>query len=214
MAVDYEQFFPYVLPFVPDVAETSALLAIRNSCIEFCERTNIWQENVDLFTSAGGRVYPINSPIDSRRATVMRVWVDDCLLTPLSKDTLTAGAMRDWRRQEGRPQVYFDTDGDLEVFPTPDATYSLRAQVAYTPSRDSLECGWDDAFDVWLEPISSGAVARLAAMPGTPYYNTLAADMHRRMFNKGLGEAKIKGNTGFGRGQVRMQLRPFARGQL
>ena len=61
--VSYDEFLPKVLQYVPDASEFIAIDAIRNACIEFCERTYIWQYIVPPMNIVNGQAnYVINTP--------------------------------------------------------------------------------------------------------------------------------------------------------
>lgn len=212
MAVEYESFFPEVLPYAPDVAEPVALNAIRNAVIQFCDSTLIWQEDFTFSTTAGTQAYPVPEPLDANRAQVMRLWCDAKVMTPVGKDTLTSRYGRDWRVQQGRPTMFNETNGTLLLVYVPDDTYEISGQVAYKPTRDSAEVGFDPVYDVYLETIAAGALARLYSTMGAPYYNPQRAAEYERRFMSGIADGKIRNNSGFGRGQNRVQMRPFGKG--
>ena len=61
--VSYEEFLPRVLQYVPDASEFIAVDAIRQACIEFCERTYIWQYEAPAITVVNGQAqYVIQKP--------------------------------------------------------------------------------------------------------------------------------------------------------
>ena len=53
-AVSYEVFLPEVMPYVHDVPEIVAVQAIRNACIEFCEKTHYLQEKLYAISGIKG----------------------------------------------------------------------------------------------------------------------------------------------------------------
>lgn len=212
MAVSYEQFFPEVLPYLPDVAEPSAIIAIRNACIEFCSRTGLWQESFTFDTVKDVGEYTIPYTLDARQQRTMRLWRDQQVLRPLGKDTLTSYFGRDWNQLRGTPTTFTQDQASLIFVPVPDGVYTITYDVSFTPTRDSMECGWDPIYEEWLEVIAAGAIARLASMMGSPFYNLEQANRADAKFMKGISDAKIRTNTGDGRGTNQLRLRPFSRG--
>src|SRR5579859_6202936 len=54
-SVPFTAFLPEVVPFVQDVPEFIAVNAVRNACIEFCEKTRYWQSDVTSFQTVVGQ---------------------------------------------------------------------------------------------------------------------------------------------------------------
>ena len=219
MAVPYTDFLPEVLPFCPDVSEPQALNAIRNACIEFCERTSMWRESTTLSVVAGQNFYEIPIAAQSVSATILSIYYGELLLQSTSEESLNnSSANGDWRVLEGSPMLY-TSDPDTQAFTlsrvpqAADEGKEMRIRYALRPTRTSEEVGLDYIYSRWAEVIGHGALSRLYMTMGQPYYNPQAAVSYGNMFATGVGKARAEVNNGNGRGQLMVQLRPFARGR-
>ncbi len=66
-SVSYDQFLPRVLQYVPDASEFIAVDAIKQACIEFCERTYFWQYEAPAINVVNGQSqYIIDTPGDNK----------------------------------------------------------------------------------------------------------------------------------------------------
>jgi len=215
MSVSYSDFFPEVLPYALDVSEPQAIFAIRNACIEFCERTLIWRDTFTADLVVGQSTYAVAAPLDSRRAAIVSLWVDDRKFEPTGDDYLAARFGLDYRDADGLLGYY--TEGMSGEFilagrPTFDLPEGIKGVQALTPSRDSDEVGLDYVYERWIEVIAAGALARLMSTAGQPYYNPQVSMFYATKFSAGMNKAKAEVDGGNGRGRQRIQMRPFARG--
>lgn len=215
MSVPYTDFFPEVIPYALDVPEPQAIFAIRNACIDFCERTTMWREKFTADIVAGQPTYFVATPLDSRRASLITVWVDGRTYEPTGTDWLAAKYGFDYRSFDGLLGYYSEgLNGEIELagLPQLDLPAGLRGVQALVPTRDSDEVGLDYVYERWIETIAAGALARLMTTAGQPYYNPQAAMMYAAKFSAGTNKAKAEVDGGNGRGRQRIQMRPFARG--
>lgn len=209
----YTAFLPEVMPFVHDCPEISAIAAIRNAAIEFCEKSHYWQADVPVFDADEGEsFYQVEVPDGSVLIDVVDAWYKNFRLSLKTADDL-ARLMRgaDWRTVIGDPMYITKMTGPMvQLCPTPERTefdaLSLRAVLA--PTRDSTGVD-DDIYERFLEVVAKGARARLYATPGQPYYDMNMAMSYRKEFITGIGEAKIQANKGLGRASGAIQMRPF-----
>jgi hypothetical protein len=209
----YTAFLPEVMPFVHDCPEISALAAVRNAAIEFCEKSHYWQ--VDLQTSdtdKGENKYPVIVPKETVMISIIDGWYKNRRLQPKTADQL-AFLFRgiDWRTVTGDPMYITKMTGpQVQLCPTPQSTefdsISMRAVLA--PTRNSTGVD-DDIYERFLEVIAKGARSRLYATPGQPYYDMNLAMSYRKEFITGIGEAKIMANKGLSRTSGSIQMRPF-----
>lgn len=208
MSTRYTKFLPEVMPYVHDCPEFVAVNAIRNACIEFCDKTLYLQYTHDPITLCPGQAtYDLDLPEDTISARIMDGWFDNLPLTPKSEDELKRIFPMDWRQMEGRPQWVTQQD-PTEVIVVPSPFYKsvdgLRLIVALRPTRDSLTI--DDAiYDRYAEAIAFGAKARLYDTPGQPYSDASQAVKFRSWFEAAIGEAKIERNRGLTRSGLRVR---------
>ena len=63
MATALSAWEPEILPDITNVPRPALENAVRNACIEFCERTHLWTEDLDRITvAADTREYALTEP--------------------------------------------------------------------------------------------------------------------------------------------------------
>jgi hypothetical protein len=208
--VPYEQFLPEVLQFVPDVADIIAVNAIRNSCIEFCERTRYLQIDIPYIQLVAGKAsYPIVTPEGTKFVLPEVSYYNDVLLIPKSSDEL-AGIYRmaDWRKVNANPAYITRLImPEIVVVPYPVTVLStdyLRCRISIAPTRDSTEVD-SEIYEQFLEIISFGARSRLYGTPKQAYYDRGAADQYYRMFKYGISEARERIAKGLSRDSIKAE---------
>src|SRR5512140_461100 len=81
------KFYPYVTVDVPAAAVPSVEVAVRDTCIDFCERTLILQVDHDPITViAGEPTYEFSPPDGYVVDKIMRLSLDNVLLPPTTSD--------------------------------------------------------------------------------------------------------------------------------
>ena len=185
--VPYEQFLPEVMQFVPDVADIIAVNSIRNSCIEFCERTRYLQMDIPYIQLVNGKAsYPISTPDGTKFVLPEVTYYNDVLLIPKSSDELASiYRMADWRKTQGNPAYITRLImPEIIVVPYPVTVTSsdyLRCRISIAPTRDSTEID-SEIYEQFLEIISFGARARLYGTPKQAYYDRAAADQYYKLY--------------------------------
>ena len=209
--VPYENFLPEVMQFVPNVADIIAVNAIRNACIEFCEKTRYLQLDIPYISLVAGKAsYPIVTPDGTKFVLPEVTYFNDVLLIPKSSDELASiYRMADWRKVQGNP-AYVTRLIAPEILLTPypvavTSTDFLRCRVSIAPTRDSTEID-SEIYEQFLEVISFGARARLYGTPQQSYYDKTAAEQYARMFKNGIGEARQRVVKGLSRDSVRAEF--------
>lgn len=208
----FTQFFPEVLPYVPDVAEVAAENAIRQASIEFCERTRFWQEDLDAIpVIAKEGVYEIDTDNGVKFVDVMMGYYDNRLLIPKSAEELSNLFRRnDWRTLISDPYyVTRVTPTEVQVVPRPAFRGSnLRIRAALAPTRGSSAVA-DSVYEEYLEVIAAGARARLYNTPKQPYFDRAVAQEYERKFRAGINEARIRVNKSLTRTSGRVEFQRF-----
>lgn len=201
--VDYSAFLPDVLPYVRDCPEFVAINAIRNACIEFCEKSTWWRVTLDPVTLAVGQAeYDLDVEVGAGIAVIISAHLGRQPLGIQAEEYLVETVGPDWRERAG-PVQWVTQDGDfdvLRVVMVPDAVPvdALTLHVAQRPIKSSTRVP-KELYERWGEIIGFGARARLHDTPGQPYANEEAAKKYRMWFESGYGEAKVQANRGRGR---------------
>lgn len=208
MSTRYEKFLPEVLPYVHDCPEFVAVAAIRNACIEFCDRTDWWLYTHDPITVvANQNTYELDLPDFTVESRILEGWYNNFPLKPKSEDQLRSMYNLDWRQMEGSPQFLTQLDpGEVIVvpFPTFTTTNTLNLIVVLKPTRDSVDVD-DSIYERWAEQIGFGARARLYEIPNQPFYDPGSAAKYRMMFETAMGKAALERQRGISRANLRVR---------
>lgn len=213
-SVSYDQFLPRVLQYVPDASEFIAIDAIRQACIEFCERTYYWQyQSPSLNVVNGQSQYVIPTPADTKFVGPVQVYFNTLLLIPKSPDELAdIYRMGSWNQLQGSPQyVTRIIKPELTLVPIPYVTQpaTLYVRTALAPTQDSNEVD-SEIYEQWAEAIAWGARARLLAQPRQDYTDKAGAIEAAKMFNYHINRARIQMNKGLTRASTRTEFQRWA----
>ena len=202
MSARYEDFLTEVMPYVRDCPEFVAVNALRNAMIEFCDKSMLWQYEVDpIDTVAGTTEYTLALPNGTGLARIMDLFYNGHRLLPKSETELAKLYVDDWRSQEGEPSYYTQRWPNVVILcPAPSTSIQngLDLLVALRPTRASIAVD-DFLFERWAEEIAFGARARLMAISGQPYTDQVQASYYRAKFDAVIGKAKIELNRGLTR---------------
>lgn len=202
--VSYDEFLPEVLPYVHDCPTPVALNAIRNACIEFCEKSQwLVHEHDPIPYTANTGNYEFDPPTDTSVVRVFNAWSSDAPLTPKSQDELTAMYGFAWREVTGSPIFYTQiSPEEIVLVPKPQTVVSqaLKMIVVIKPLRSSSAVD-PNLYETHAESIAFGARARLYDTPGQPYSDPAQAVKFRGWFESAIGAAKIDRNKGLTRAE-------------
>lgn len=211
----YEDFFPYVLTEVAGAPEPVVVMAIRNACIEFCEKSLVLTRDHDPVTLVPGKVdYDLEPPGGYLVVKVMRAWLDTRELNPAAPDFVSDPAVYNrlfssYQSAPSTPQVYLQKEErSITVWPVPDQRFrnGLTMRVALKPTRASTQIE-DVVFEDYAEAIGHGAVYRLMSSVGKPYSNIEMAAVHKALFDQGINVARHRALHGNTRVDLRVKLR-------
>jgi hypothetical protein len=214
LTVPIEQFLPEVVQYVPDVPEFVARDAIRNACIEFCEKTRIIQADLSPIPLVNNKAqYTVPVPPEMKFVDIVEAYVNDTLLIPRSSEELARiYRYTDWRSATGQP--YYITRNiypQVQLVPYMDNVngQQLKLRVALAPTRDAAEVD-QGLYEEFLEYIAFGARGRLYGTPRQAYYDKQAAADYTRMFRHGINEVRTRVNKGLTRTSNRVEYQRFA----
>jgi hypothetical protein len=213
-AVSYELFLPEVMPYVHDVPEIVAVQAIRNACIEFCEKTHYLQEKLDAISGIKGiGVYDLDANDSNYKVVeIMQAYYGDQLLIPKAQEELSQiYRATNWENLGGNPYYYYRTrESEIRLVPTPSITEAnkLVVKAAIAPKRASTTVD-DELFERFLEYISYGARARLYNTPNQPYFDAKTSMEYTKRFYDAIGEVRTRVYKGLTRTAVNVEFQRF-----
>ena len=204
------EFYPRILPYLPGCPEPMVDQVLLNSAIEFCEMSMTLRQNLDSFRTVVGKVeYDLDPPTKNHDINrVMGVTVDGRELSPglfeaIRNDLPTAVAI---------PRGFYtdrtDNTFTLRLSPPPDKVYPVTVSVTLRPSRTAVLLD-DDLYNIWVDPIVSGAIARAMQIPDQPFTDLARAQELLMSAAKQTNSSRIEGNYGLVRGSMRVRARSF-----
>lgn len=212
----FEQFLPEILLDVPAVPEMVAVNAVRNSAIEFCQRSQIWHYEVANFNSVAEQADYVAGtdftlPASSILAQLNFVYYEKNKLIGTNQDRLDNFSYN-WRSRESSipTRVYMIDSTTVRFVDTPKevTTDGIDMGVFLKPDRTSTTIA-DDIYDQYLEEIAVGAKYRLLGMRGKSWYDPVESLRHRHKNISDIGKARIRSSKSYGRGGKIVNLRPF-----
>jgi len=208
--VPYSKFLPYVMQYVPDASEFIAENAIKSACIEFCEKTLIWQINIDPMDVINGQNnYPIATPDGTKFVVPVQSYFNTNLLIPKGPDELAEiYRMGDYQQIQGGPQyVTRMIKPEVILVPTPFVSEPavLYVKAAIAPTRDSTEID-SEIYEQYAEAIAWGARARLYAQPRQDYTDKTASIEALKMFRFEINRLRMQVTKGLTRGSPRVEF--------
>lgn len=210
--VSYEAFFPDVLPYVPDCPDLTALAAIRDACIEFCERSHYLRETLERDDiEAGEAEYTLACTPGYTVIMALSVTYKQTTLLNTTSEFLESRYGSNWRERAGTPRYFVQERPDtiiLTPIPDEDVTEGWYATVAIKPSHDSSLID-ERVLEHWHDAIGMGARARIHAIPNQPFFDQASADKFQSWFAAKCNEARIQTRQGIGRAPLRVKFKPF-----
>lgn len=212
--VTYDAFLPEVLPFLHGCSDLVATHAVKNSVIEFCERSDWWVFEIDpIYAMVNVQDYDLDDlPDHTSLIRILEAGYGSRRLEQLTLDQLRARYGLTWRSiAPGQPSYYAQvTQDQVSLIPAPGvgSVAQFTAFVSLRPTRDSNSCD-GSIYERWAETIGSGALSRLYSTAGQPFSNPAAAAVRRAQFNVGCNEAKRERMRGLGRAADRVDMPRF-----
>jgi hypothetical protein len=183
--------------------------AVVDYAIVFCEDSLALREKLDTFTTvAGTSAYALDAPTSLQVARILNVWVGGTAIPSLAADTAVPPNF-----DRATPRLYYttrtDSELELQLYPTPDASYTITVEVALRPTRGATSLP-DDLFDLWVEPVCHGAVGQLMQIPGQAFTNPVSGMGFAARATQLSRKARIDGGIGQVRASRAINRAPFA----
>lgn len=172
----FQSLHPRLYPIVKDCPLAYIIQAVRDTVIEFCTETLIWQHTlpgINLTTS--NKTYAVTSNVSQTMIhRVLEVTADNQRLRPQTQ----------YNWSSGKDAIV------LESNPPRNATAGLVVKVALKPTQEATEFHNDRLWDDYSGFFVSGTAARLLVQKATPWTDLTMAAQYRLEFNKGIGAAR------------------------
>ena len=203
-------FYPRILPYLPGCSEPLVDQVLINSAIEFAETSMTLRQNLDMFYTVVGKTeYDLDPPTkfhDINRvisANVNGKEMKPGLVEAIRNDLPTANAV---------PRGFYTDRTDstfvLRLTPPPDGVYPVIVGVTLRPRRDATQLD-DDLYNIWIDPVVSGAIARAMQVPDQPFTNFARAQELLASAASQTNSSRIEGQYGLVRGSMRVRPRSF-----
>lgn len=206
----FSAFFPRIMPYLPGCSEPLVAQSLLNAAIEFCEATNVLRQNLDPFNTVVGQVqYDLDPPSSQHNiCRVMSVNVDGKEMSPGMAEVIR----NDLPTQNSMPRGFYtdrtDSSFTLMLSPPPDKIYPVIVNVALRPAITATQLE-DDLYNIWIDPLVNGAIARCMMVPDQPFTNYPMAQQLLKTAESQTTNSRIEGNYGLIRGSMRVRSRSF-----
>jgi hypothetical protein len=208
----YDDFLPYVLPDVPGCAEIVAIQAIRNTAIDFCEKTMVVETDLDPVSLVVGVTdYDLEPPAAHLVTKIVRLFYRNRELKPVARDDINVASFYNPdaidKEQPGQPQRWTQKDTKtITVWPEPKESEAgaLTIRAALKPTRASTSCD-DILFEDYAEYIAAGAKARLMLVPNKAYTNPNLVVTQNQLYMQGVNMARQRAARGHTRANMRVK---------
>lgn len=204
-------FYPRILPYLPGCPEPIVDQVLVNAAIEFAESSLTLRQNLDPFnTIVGITQYDLDPPSSNHDINrVMGVTLGGRELHPGLAEVIRG----DLPTANATPRGFYtdrtDNTFTLMLAPPPDTVQSVVVNVTLRPARTATQLD-DDMYNIWIDPIVSGAIARAMQIPDQPFTNFARAQELLGSAAKQTNASRIEGMYGLARGSMRVRYRSFA----
>ena len=194
MAITYESLLPDILPMVPGCPDTLIENNIRSAVIELCEKSGVYQAELDPVTTVNGVYeYDLEAPAQTAVHKIMWAIHEGKDLEPISTNLLEQRKPK-WRDTDyqGTPEYYIKQSQSLFwLVPVPSVTKpaSTILRVQLKPTQTSTACD-DDVMNDYKDAIVAGALFRLLRLPSKDWTDYTGAQVYGSLFNEHLANAE------------------------
>tara|TARA_R100000951_G_C2648300_1_gene183384 strand:- start:2681 stop:3358 length:678 start_codon:yes stop_codon:yes gene_type:complete len=209
VAKNIKSLVPKVKREAPSCPSFIAIEELRNTIIDFCINTDIYLSDLTLFQTVTGineyEAADLDIPVGTELNHLIdffsefgdsSVQVSEKSFTRLDPKSLIGSPSLFDAYGKGRPRFYSQKDQEtILVAPTPDKNYSLYALYSLKPTATASTIP-NIIANEYQELIIHGALYRLQMMKDSPWYDVQAADLNKRLYDKGEAQAVRKSKYG------------------
>jgi hypothetical protein len=206
----FDDFLPYVEPYVNACPTPVALHNIRQAAIEFCDRAQVWRERIDTLIADGvSSRYAL--PIDDQTeiSKLLEVVAGRPDRMPERYDIVSPLDGRDAQRLQTSARIAWTDDRhDLFLHPIPEVNDEIEVYATLKPSQAAFSFP-DYLFHHHVEHIAAGALSRLFRMPKADWYDPAGAVERQAAFAAAINAEGLTSFKGNGRSKRRQTTRWF-----
>jgi len=202
MSTPIDSFIDYVMPDVNQCPVPSIEKAVRQTLIEFCQKTWILQEAFNWRITEtdvseefeGAFALDFNGIYYSLQYEPVRVLFLAVDGTPIDLvDRRDIEEINGWEDDTSSTPTdwYVINSHVIHIYPKPTDEFDLYCRVAFKPKRDAT-IFWDELYNEWIDTIAAGAKFRLFQIPNKPWTNPELVMVNKALFDKGLSAGKIR----------------------
>ena len=189
----YTDWLQDVIPDAPGLDTPYAVHVIRNTAIDFCTRTWVYQYDATGTMTATDPSYDLTLPANTEVTGSIFVKAQKELTADEQEmDYANRRALAMLPAEDGPPRYYSKHRVDEITFhPTPDAAYTFTNRLALRPTFDSTTID-SDVFARYRQGIAHGVLYRLMSQARKPWSDPAGALMHGAEYVRAIREAKIE----------------------
>lgn len=200
MAAVWEDFFSLVQPHVAGCPEITITAHIQQAATSFCDLSGVWRYSIpDTDTVADTSDYVVTVPSGAEISDILYMFMDDVPMTRVADGYFPFSR----RATTGRPTHFSVYQEDsVRLYRTPDGVYTFEGTAILKPSAAAT--GVEDfIFKSYSQTIASGAISRLALIPGKEWSSPDLASAHHALFHRGVAHARVRDTR-----QASLSVRP------
>lgn len=184
--ISYDAFLPSLLPSIRNCPDPTIEEAIRSTVIDICERTEMWQADLDpISLIAGTYEYDLEPPTQSIVHRIINVVYEGDPLDPSTMGLINQ-RFRDWKTQWGKPKLWVKEGQALVRFvPIPKENQAAAVDIRVV-LKPTITSGGADAYIMTdaRDAIINGALSRIMSIPGRDWSNGKAADRYLALYSE------------------------------
>jgi hypothetical protein len=223
VAKKIESLVPKVKREAPSCPSFIAIEELRNTIIDFCINTDIYLADLSLFQTVTGineyESADLDIPVGSELNHILDFFCEvgestaqlsEKNLTRLEPKSLIGKPSLFDLYGSGKPKYYSQKDQEtILIAPTPNQNYSLYALYSLKPTATATTIP-NIIVNEYQETIVHGALYRLQMMKDSPWSDVQAADLNKRMYDKGEAQAVRKTKYGLVGAPLTIKYQEFA----
>lgn len=183
--VTWDEMIPSLAPFLPNAPRVSMRGALLASASNFLAKTYLWRAAFDPFeTEPGVSDYGLFS--DALIESVLWLKVGNQAI-PQTDSRFVDKSRID---KQAKPTAFWVVNGrTVRFFPIPDGVHEITGEVVLKPSTKAR--GLEEwIVDAWQDAIVSGAIYRLAQIPGKDWSSADLAQYHKMLHDREIANAR------------------------